>query len=95
MPKMTAEQSTETARDFYAGIINNSKIDTDSLEMENIFGDIWSGIKNVGGFITGKLPCLASCGINALPCIKCGTNLGCWAKCAGPEAISCISGCLS
>ena len=38
--------------------------------------------------------CALKCaGSTALSCLKCGTNLGCWATCAGPQVVSCISGC--
>lgn len=38
--------------------------------------------------------CLLGCGVGALGCIYCGVNPVCWAACAGPQAIGCISKCL-
>jgi hypothetical protein len=38
--------------------------------------------------------CLLGCGAQALPCIRCGTDLLCWASCAGPSTVSCITKCL-
>lgn len=37
--------------------------------------------------------CLLGCGVNALPCIRCGTDIGCWLSCAGPSTVSCVQGC--
>ncbi|MBP7020734.1 MAG: hypothetical protein KBC30_02780 [Planctomycetes bacterium] len=37
--------------------------------------------------------CLLKCAANALSCLRCGTNLGCWAICAGPKIITCVTGC--
>lgn len=45
------------------------------------------------GGIVGKAGCIAGCGLNAIGCVHCGTDLGCWAKCAGPGAVDCISKC--
>ncbi|HVZ39305.1 MAG TPA: hypothetical protein VHI13_08520 [Candidatus Kapabacteria bacterium] len=42
-----------------------------------------------------NITCLLGCGIGVLKCLPCGTNLGCWATCAGPSAIGCITRCLS
>lgn len=47
--------------------------------------------------VTGILPnvgCFAKCGSQALGCLHCGTNLTCWAQCAGPVAVNCIQSCL-
>lgn len=41
-----------------------------------------------------NLGCLLGCAGNALSCLPCGTNIGCWASCAGPSAVNCIAGCL-
>ena len=38
--------------------------------------------------------CLLGCGIGILPCLVCGPVLPCWALCAGPQAINCITKCL-
>lgn len=37
--------------------------------------------------------CLLKCGAGALGCIKCGTNIGCWVKCAGPVIADCVKSC--
>jgi hypothetical protein len=37
--------------------------------------------------------CLLRCAGNALSCIACGVNIPCWAACAGPQAVDCISRC--
>lgn len=47
--------------------------------------------------ISPSLPiaCILGCvGTTAFKCLHCGTSLGCWAKCAGPDSVGCISGCL-
>jgi len=40
-----------------------------------------------------NIGCLLKCGSGVLSCIQCGTNLGCWATCAGPQVVSCVSDC--
>lgn len=42
--------------------------------------------KNIG-------KCAAKCGGNALSCIRCGTDIGCWVECAGPSTVSCLVDC--
>lgn len=55
----------------------------------NAVGSAAPGVEGAIDFL-----CIAKCvGGNALKCIKCGTNLGCWATCAGPGVVSCVSGC--
>jgi hypothetical protein len=38
--------------------------------------------------------CLLGCGVKALPCITCGTDIACWLECAGPSTVRCVTGCL-
>ena len=49
---------------------------------------------NPGVDMALSVSCLLKCGVSALGCLHCGTNIGCWASCAGPDAVGCITGCL-
>ncbi len=40
-----------------------------------------------------NIGCLIGCGAKALGCITCGTNIPCWIGCAGPDVVSCVTGC--
>ncbi len=66
------------------------------VEMNNIFGDIFGGLKDivVGGI--GKIPCILSkAGPQGIACFtKCGPNPGCLAACAGPSVLSSIMSCI-
>jgi hypothetical protein len=37
--------------------------------------------------------CIMRCGGNALACLPCGTNVACWATCAGPSTVNCVTRC--
>ena len=37
--------------------------------------------------------CIMRCGGNALACLPCGTNAACWAACAGPSTVNCVTRC--
>jgi hypothetical protein len=37
--------------------------------------------------------CIMRCGGKALACLPCGTNVACWATCAGPSTVSCVTRC--
>lgn len=38
--------------------------------------------------------CATKCGVSALSCVSCGTDLDCWLSCAGPKAANCIANCI-
>jgi hypothetical protein len=40
------------------------------------------------------LNCILKCGIDALNCLHCGSDTGCWANCAGPDSLTCVLNCL-
>jgi len=40
-----------------------------------------------------NIGCLMRCGGKALACAPCGSNLTCWAACAGPSTVSCATRC--
>ena len=57
---------------------------------QGIFDSIFDTVKGV----LPNVGCMAKCGSQALGCLHCGTNLTCWAQCAGPVAATCIQTCL-
>lgn len=41
-----------------------------------------------------SIGCLTGCvGDTAYSCLQCGSDLACWARCAGPASIPCLSRC--
>jgi hypothetical protein len=70
-----------------------------SAERSLVAGERYATGASAPSTPSGVLPmlnigCLIGCAANALGCLHCGTNLGCWASCAGPGAVQCIAGCL-
>jgi hypothetical protein len=55
----------------------------DSVELQSIWGSAW-----------GFTKCATKCGVSALGCVSCGSDLDCWLSCAGPKAANCIANCI-
>ena len=55
----------------------------DSIAPQSIWDSAWTFTK-----------CATKCGVSALSCVSCGTDLDCWLSCAGPKAANCIANCI-
>jgi hypothetical protein len=99
LPKMNAVQTLSEEVLLSAAVSGDvaaANVAGESVQMAGVLDDLWGGIKSVGtSVVTEKTPCIAACGIDALRCITCATNLGCWARCAGPRVFPCIARCIN
>ncbi|MDP4182467.1 MAG: hypothetical protein Q8942_15425 [Bacillota bacterium] len=92
LPQLNAEKSIYSYTN-YNRLQNIAS--SDGIRMEGFFDDLWGTVKNIGSAVIDKGPCMIGClGSSALSCIKCGTDISCWATCAGPQALDCAKKCL-
>jgi len=84
LPRMTAAQSLTPS------VPTNMVATTQTSSVTSAAGQAGSG--GVTTMVNTK--CLFGCGVDTLSCLHCGSNVGCWASCAGPSALGCIMRCL-
>lgn len=95
IPKLAYVQPPSRGGQFYATVsLDNPALA--GIQMNNIFGDIFGGIKDIVAGGIGKIPCILSkAGPKGISCFtQCGPNPGCLAACAGPSVVSAIMDCL-
>lgn len=89
LPNLSTSLTVAPARQIYAGVPG---IAPGQIQTSGIF----DFIKDIGGSILGKIPCLLSAaGPIGIKCLtSCGPNPACLATCAGPDLVGAIMGCM-